>query len=521
MTEAYSQADLQAVPQAAQQAAQQAFSQQQPAWSVSDFDPRVEVATIEVPLSYTDPGGERIELAISRIRCTDPSRRRGILLSLNGGPGANWGKGIRLPLRFANTPLAEHYDLIGFDPRGTGLSTPLYREDTRPLAGFNTRPGDEDFAAITEDSRRMYEGCARHGGALREQITSANTARDIDILRRILGEEKLSCVGYGGPSYNFMVYGTMFPDHMDRMVLDSARHPDTGWRGVFHAQVPAIYDNVHAWAEWVAEHHTHFGLGTTQSEVLAATERAAFLTDTTTFDVGMGIGTRHRPLWAVTAEAVAALAVNGGFDGSFNGVGGGGLGRGDGFGGGDAHEVFRKLAGLDAWALGEPQELVQCVTEAATCEDDWPTDLEVYYADMRVARDKYPYGYGVSRFQPWVGTFWTDRNMERPPEIRREGYGQGVVVHGVGNTQLAYSDGEATAKRLGFSLITVADEGHTEIFANRGNQAVDEYVLRYLIDGTLPPERVTVPGPARPDLNARTGTAAEQLDAWIAANVAW
>lgn len=79
------------------------------------------MATIEVPLSYADPGGERIALAVSRIRCTDPARRRGILLSLNGGPAGNWGNGVRLPLRFAYTPLAEHYDLIGLDPRGTEI----------------------------------------------------------------------------------------------------------------------------------------------------------------------------------------------------------------------------------------------------------------------------------------------------------------------------------------------------------------------------------------------------------------
>ena len=480
------------------------FASQPVTWSPSEFDPRVELASIEVPLDHSRPDGDRITVAISRIRCADPSAPAKMLLSLNGGPAGNWGQGIRLPLRFADGPLVRHYDLIGMDPRGTGRSTPLYREDPQPRAGFTTRPADEDFAVIAEDARRMYEGCARAGGPLREQITSANIARDIDLVRRVLGHDRLSFVGYGGPTYIGAVYGTLFGAHLDRMVLDSARNCDLDWRGQFHAQVDGIYANVHSWAEWVGEHDDQLGLGRTSAAVLAAAEEAAHLTDTSQFDVAMGIGTRHRPLWATTAAIVARL-------------------RDPDADHADATAAIRLLAALDAWAPGEPRDLVQSVTEAATGEDEWPTDLETYYADMRVARDKYPYGYGVQRFQPQVATFWTDRRMEKPPEIRREAYQPGIVVHGEGNTQLTYADGVATAKRLGFSLVSVRDEGHSEIFAMRGNSAVDDHVLGYLIDGVLPPENVTCPGPQRPDLTVPLPDAglAAQVEAWTAANRAW
>jgi hypothetical protein len=120
--------------------------------------------------------------------------------------------------------------------------------------------------------------------------------------------------------------------------------------------------------------------------------------------------------------------------------------------------------------------------------------------------------------------------MEKPPEIKRDGYGPGVVVHGVGNSMLTHADGEAMAKRLGFSLISVADEGQNEIFAKRGNKPVDDYVFAYLIDGVLPPERVTCAGPARPDIatdaaggttGSGLGTLVTQVESWIAANSAW
>jgi hypothetical protein len=149
---------------------------------------------------------------------------------------------------------------------------------------------------------------------------------------------------------------------------------------------------------------------------------------------------------------------------------------------------------------------------------------------MRVAREKYPYGYGVLRFQPQVGTFWTDRKMELPPEIKRKGFEPGIVVHGIGNTMLSHAGGEAMANRLGFSLISVTDEGHNEIFAVRGNKEVDDYVYRYLIDGSLPPKRVTCAGQSRPDIapdsaggttGSGAGTLTAEIEEWDAANRSW
>ena len=489
------------------------FHSQAPAWEPGDFDPRVEVAEITVPLSYADPDGATITVAVSRIRCADPAQRRGVLLTLNGGPAGNWGGGIKLPLRLAATPLNRYYDIVGMDPRGTGRSTPLWREDPAPTAPFTTRPTDEDLAAIVTDVRTLAQAC-EVGGPLREQITSANIARDIDVLRGVLGEDKISYVGYGDPTYNGAVYATMFPAAVDRMVLDSSRNPDVGWRGQFRSQVDAVYDSVAAWAQWVADRDRRFGLGTLPGAVLAATERAAAATYTPAFDIAMGIGTRHRPLWAVTADIVAQLE-NDGADAEATA---------------DAREAVQKLAGLDAWSPRERQGRLQSVTEAATAEDHWPADLEEYLRDMRVAREKFPYGYGVLRFQPQVATFWQDRRIEAPPAIRREGFAPGVVVHGTGNTMLRHAGGAAMAERLGFSLVSVTDEGHNEIFAVRGNKDVDDLVYAYLIDGVQPPARVICAGPARPDIapdsaggttGSGAGTLTVQVDEWIATNRAW
>ncbi|MCC9690565.1 hypothetical protein [Streptomyces sp. MNU103] len=108
-------------------------------WGRDPEDARLERCAIEVPLDYDDPDGERITLAVTRIRALDPARRRGVLVGLNGGPGGNQGLGRFMPLRLADTPVHEVYDLIGF-PRGWGASAPLMREVVQGKAPWSSVP---------------------------------------------------------------------------------------------------------------------------------------------------------------------------------------------------------------------------------------------------------------------------------------------------------------------------------------------------------------------------------------------
>ncbi|MEK0100614.1 alpha/beta fold hydrolase, partial [Streptomyces sp. A475] len=256
------------------------FHTQRPTWSLAPGDDQAEYATIEVPRDYADPGGERITLALSRRRATDPARRRGILLAVNGGPGGDWGHGRDLPAKFAGTPLNEVYDLIGFDPRGTGESTRLYADVAVPTAQFDSRPPDGAFAELAEDMRLREEACARGGGALRPHISTRNTARDLDVIRAGLGEDRISFVGYAYGAYVGAVYGSLFPAALDRLVLDSCVGPDWTWREQFLWQGDAVQRNVDLWARWAGERHGHFGIGasagavlTTVEEVVAALEK--------------------------------------------------------------------------------------------------------------------------------------------------------------------------------------------------------------------------------------------------------
>ncbi|WP_406148998.1 alpha/beta fold hydrolase [Streptomyces sp. NBC_01012] len=477
-----------------------AFRSQAPRWSADAGDPgqaspdgpAPEYTTIEVPRDYADPAGERLTLALSRLRATDPAKRRGILLFVNGGPGGDWGLGREMPARFAGTPVHEAYDLIGFDPRGTGASTPLFAEVVPQKAPFDSRPPDSAFEMLAEDMRLRELGCARAGGELRRHISTRNTVRDMDLIRAVLGEERINFVGYAYGAYVGAVYGSMFPERLDRSVLDSCVHPGWTWREQFLQQGDATRRNVERWAGWTAERHGHFGLGDTADAVLATVEQVVAGLDRvgdgpqvrTLLDGAVGTRSADRSQWAELGVLVGELRTAVDAD--------------------DGEKARALLADQGTWRPSDSEGSLRTgVLEAITLEHDWPDDLEGYYRDMRDFRRRFPYGYGVLRAQPWVGAFRTFTAPEKPCAVERAGYPVGLVVQADGDPMDHYAGGVAMAERLGHRLITVEDSGEHEVYVLGGNRHVDGPVHRYLVDGDLPPEHLSVPGvAARPPVPA-------------------
>ncbi|MCC9690564.1 alpha/beta hydrolase [Streptomyces sp. MNU103] len=237
----------------------------------------------------------------------------------------------------------------------------------------------------------------------------------------------------------------------------------------YTSQAEAIRANVDAWAAWAGERDGVFGLGTDGDAVIASVERLAAAlhacpvggVDRTVLDGAVGNGATHRPLWDQLAWLVVALTA------------------------GDAR------AAQTAWLLAAPDgeqpkpgdTHVPGLVEATTCEGVWSRDLETYFADMRDFRDRCPYGYGVSRAQPWVATFRTDRPREAMTVLRGDDCAPGLIVAAEGNPTLAHRGGRAMATLFGDRLVTVADDGSNEMFAVRGNSAVDALVTAYFVDG--------------------------------------
>jgi pimeloyl-ACP methyl ester carboxylesterase len=188
-----------------------------------------ECATLTAPLDYADPDGETIELDLIRARASARGADRlGSLLFNFGGPG---GSGVAaLPAFGADyAALHERYDLVSFDPRGVGGSEGLVCLDDRELDAFfaaNAQPRDAaQRRGMLDRLTGFADACQRAAGDLLPHLTTANTARDLDLIRQVLGDEKLH---YFGASYGTelgAVYAHLFPERVGRAVFDAVVDP--------------------------------------------------------------------------------------------------------------------------------------------------------------------------------------------------------------------------------------------------------------------------------------------------------
>ncbi|WP_026253095.1 alpha/beta hydrolase [Streptomyces sp. PsTaAH-124] len=239
----------------------------------------IQCGYVSVPLDYAHPYGKQIKLAVDRIGNTGTRQdRQGALIYNPGGPG---GSGLRFPTRVtAKNPVwanvAKAYDFVGFDPRGVGHSTPISCADPQEYVKApkaDPVPGSEaDKRAQRKLAREYAEGCLeRTGRAMLQQMTTPNTARDLDVIRAALGEKKINYLGVSYGTYLGAVYGTLFPGHVRRIVVDSVVDPsrDNIWYEANLNQDIAFEGRWKDWQDWVAKNDASFHLGTTRAAVQA------------------------------------------------------------------------------------------------------------------------------------------------------------------------------------------------------------------------------------------------------------
>ncbi|MFD5506604.1 alpha/beta fold hydrolase, partial [Streptomyces sp. NPDC127051] len=231
------------------------YTPQKPAWQrcSTDQPASYECATIKVPLDYRRPQGRTIDLAISRIKSENPAKRHGAMLLNPGGPG---GGGLDLPLMMNELmpkDVRDQYDLIGFDPRGVGASTPITCGLTDAEQNFDRPYKEETFPADVAWARTVAEKCREKSGSILPFVTTRNTARDMDAIRAALGEKKISYVGYSYGTYLGAVYTQMFPSRSDRFVLDSGVDPQRIWRGMIQVWATEAEPAFKRWTQWTAE----------------------------------------------------------------------------------------------------------------------------------------------------------------------------------------------------------------------------------------------------------------------------
>jgi pimeloyl-ACP methyl ester carboxylesterase len=188
-------------------------------------------ASAVVPLDYDKPKGRQITLALARLPASDPSRRIGSLFLNPGGPG---GSGVDFlfgagPFLYSDEVRAR-FDLVGFDPRGIMRSTPLRCYDTfdealADLAPFPFPVTRKEERVWIRTDRAVARACAERGGPILDHMSTANVARDMDLLRRAVGDAKLTYAGVSYGSYLGNTYANLFPGKVRALVVDGVLDP--------------------------------------------------------------------------------------------------------------------------------------------------------------------------------------------------------------------------------------------------------------------------------------------------------
>ncbi|ROO91170.1 alpha/beta hydrolase family protein [Actinocorallia herbida] len=202
------------------------FYSQRPLWTPCAHDPSFSCARVKVPVDYADPAGPSLALALNRLPAADSTRRIGSLVTNPGGPGSS---GLAFTFRarsFFSDDLRARYDIVGMDPRGVGESDPVSCAATTAM----------DQAESTGDYARAFAmSCAATAGGRIGHVRTPDVARDLEVVRHVLGENSLN---YYGASYGTVLgqfYAHLFPRSVGRMALDSVADP-TGWPGDPSAQ---------------------------------------------------------------------------------------------------------------------------------------------------------------------------------------------------------------------------------------------------------------------------------------------
>ena len=190
-------------------------------------------AAAELPLDYHHPHGAKIKVALLRIRAADPRHRLGTIFVNPGGPGDSARDFAALLPQAVPRVILDRFDIVGVDPRGVGGSTPLRCFATRAAQARALAPFSPDSFPVTAAQQRSWIGAARAlgracsttGRAIASAMSTTDNALDMDVLRRAVGDRKLTYFGESYGSYLGLVYANMFPGRVRALVIDGIVDP--------------------------------------------------------------------------------------------------------------------------------------------------------------------------------------------------------------------------------------------------------------------------------------------------------
>jgi pimeloyl-ACP methyl ester carboxylesterase len=446
----------------------------------------IDATKVTVPLDWAHPTGKTIEIAIARHRAT--GQRLGSLLVNPGGPGGSGYDFVAQSAQYIVTPdVLAHYDLIGFDPRGVGRSTPVVcytdpKKQDQLLYGTYDQPyGSTGWASeLNTREKDWVAACRKNTGPLLGHLDAASVARDMDVIRAVLGDAQLHYLGYSYGTYLGTMYAELFPKKVGRMVLDGAVDPLVDDLDALATQMAGFDNALKAYMAFcLSKSNCPFSgsvddgmrqvrsvLDTVDAQHLRSSDGRAL--DSATVGTGISETLYSEQSWPdltlmfndlragdadstfAQADAYNGRTASGRYDGNGNEIYTA-VTCDEGTLGTDGVDVFGDLAKIDRAApiLGKYFAYDDTAVLEAAC-DNWPV-----------------------------------KPAKLPTSFHARGAEPIVVIGTTNDPATPYQQSVSLAKQLssGF-LITHHGEGHT-VYA-QGDQCVDSNVDTYLLKGTLP-----------------------------------
>lgn len=491
------------------------------AWQSCGADfPGLDCALVKVPLDYDEPNGAQITIALARLPATDKQKRIGSLFVNPGGPGAS---GVDIVLGGfggrRNSALSERFDIVGWDPRGIGASTPIrcWSSDAARDAYFANSPVFPYLAAqepsFFELNRKVADLCFGRDQPIIRHMSTADVVRDLDVLRQAVGDDKLNFLGYSYGSYIGNTYANLFPSKVRTLVIDGVLNPDlwsSGWEIV--AQRTASFDVLKQFFKQCDLATTScllFASGGSAPQyykMLNRLKQSPLVVQTTqgprtfTYDgfVGTTVAAMYTPeIWPMFADFVAAL-------------------------GEIIDSTSPAAAGLAATRASQAVKTMEQMIRDARPSTRAEGDVNPYnngteaYLGNQCSDTQYPaaslaaYSY-IGKYAEsgsFIGPYWWWFNAACASwPVSNDRYtgpwsaltsAPVLVIGNYFDPATDYAGAVASNLLLPNSrLLSYAGWGHTAAYSGRST-CVDDYVTSYFIEGRLPPQGTVCPAAANP-----------------------